>query len=661
MTLTLSRSLTYIHEQENAFLALFPHRFDYIYAKHPEPGQKPNWQTETRYPLSDRALIQGSYLFGVRFGSQTQYSLLDIDIGSPYHPRQDPLAIDRILAALEAIGLVAHIACTSSDSGGIHLYFPFQEAQSSWALAAVMATLLGNAGFTIKPGILELFPNPKPYVTEGHPTLFNAHRLPMQMGSYLLNGDLQPTWSNQQTFVEQWQVAQARNDVNRQCLKQILKQAKRKQYFFSGKADKFINDLNSEIELGWTNYGQTNRLLGRITMRSYIFHHVLSGGIPLTGQTLVDHIVATARSLPGYQQWCRHQHEIETRAEEWAQCIENSHYFPYGDPRGKYQPKLEDSTVEEAVAQLPTWNQRQSESARERIRLAIADLLDKNELPSGATARFQLLVAYGIGGGSLYRHRDLWHPKYLVKNMAAVENPPHPPASFEDIPFDRTGEASSRDYLTSLFPVSDGNPSPDKAFSDRNPFNSQSTGGNMASRQSSNHLAAQSPYNQPTLFDISAWMEASQEAAAQAKEQQQRIRSESYQQSQIARMQQFLASGDPILVAEATAWAEINPGVLDLDRFQSPSRHASSTKETVISIEQPLENEKIQPRKNPTKPAAKADLSDVMAAISLQLRRLEWTTVEARDRLFTKFGKQHRSMLSESELLEWLEWLEQQS
>lgn len=37
---------------------------------------------------------------------------------------------------------------------------------------------------------------------------------------------------------------------------------------------------------------------------------------------------------------------------------------------------------------------------------------------------------------------------------------------------------------------------------------------------------------------------------------------------QVARMQQFLGSGDPILIAEAMAWAEINPGVLTLNALQ---------------------------------------------------------------------------------------------
>jgi hypothetical protein len=185
----------------------------------------------------DRLIQQGRYLYGVRFGAVTHYCLLDIDIGSLYHPRNDPFAIARITAALEPLGLVSSVACTSSYSGGLHLYFPFAHAQSSWQLASVVAVLLERAGFTI------------------------------------------------------------------------------------------------------------------------------------------NEIVETAKALPGYQDWCRHRHEIEKRAEEWARCVENSHYFHYGDARGKFNAKL-DQGLKEAVEHLPTWNQQQSEGARERIKAAIAYLLE---------------------------------------------------------------------------------------------------------------------------------------------------------------------------------------------------------------------------------------------------------------------------------------------
>ncbi|MDX2098570.1 MAG: hypothetical protein SFW36_12400 [Leptolyngbyaceae cyanobacterium bins.59] len=216
-----------MQEFSDDFLTLFPHRFDYIWAEHPNFGEKVEWRTESRHPLSDRLIQQSSYLYGVRFGAETSYCLLDIDIGSLYHPKQDPFAIFYLVAALEPLGLVSYVACTSSYSGGLHLYFPFDQPQCSWKLAIAFSTLLENAGFKLKPGQLELFPDPKPYSINGKPSLFNAHRLPLQIGSYLVDQDFQPVWGTQQSFVQQWRFAQTRNDVETSVIRRILKQTKR--------------------------------------------------------------------------------------------------------------------------------------------------------------------------------------------------------------------------------------------------------------------------------------------------------------------------------------------------------------------------------------------------------------------------------------------------
>ena len=475
--------------EKDEFLALFPHRFDYIYSEQQSPviDSSPHWQTERRYPLSDRLIQQGHYLYGVRFGAQTNYCLLDIDSGSAYHPQQDQLAIARIAGVLEAIGLVDCIACTSSYSGGLHLYFPFAQAQSSWELAAVVSTLLENAGFVPRPGQLEVFPNPKLYVVEGKPSLFNAHRLPLQIGSYVLDRSFQPIWSSQPEFVRQWRSVESRNSIDRLVLKRTLKQARRRRFCISGKADKFINDLNAEIELGWTGSGQTNRLLGRIAMRTYVFHHIIAGGDPLSGKVLVQKIVETAESLPGYRDWCNHQAEIEQRSEEWARCIESSRYFHYGDAQGKYKNKAEaESSSAEAIAQLPTWNQQQSSAARDRICRALADLLENAALPIGATARFHALRQYGIGGGSLYRHRDLWHPSEVAE---PVENPPDPPSLLEDCLLDCIG-ASSKQSPTSLLPRVGGDLAVSEDLSDRALQPNLKAGGNSSLVCLSHHLEA---------------------------------------------------------------------------------------------------------------------------------------------------------------------------
>lgn len=527
---------------------------------------------------------------------------------------------------LEPLGLTNVVTCTSSYSGGLHLYFPFQFAQTSWELAIVVSTLLEAAGFFLTPGQLELFPNPKPYAAAS-PSLFNAHRLPLQPGSYLVNADFQPIWSDQQTFVQHWRFAQTRNCVERKIFQKLLKKSRQQPHAISGKAEKFINDLNAEIELGWTGAGQTNRLLGRITMRVYIFHHILFGGEPLAGQALVDQIVATARSLPGYAEWCQHQHEIVQRAEAWARCIEGSRYFHYGIASGKYKPK-----TDTAHSTQPNWNQRQSEAARERIRQAIADLLNQNTLPSGVTARFQALTQYGIGGASLYRHRDLWHPSYLLTEP--VENALAPQTANLDHPLDRVEDASNGHNLPSLLSENGGNTPTGKSLTDRPSHSQTATGSNTASAQGLNSVSGSDRACQPLTMDWQAWADASQTAFQPPHQSINQIRQEAKQAAYIARMQQYLESGDPILTTEALAWAEVNPGVLSVERVSLPL------------LKQPEED---SPR----------HLSDLLALISVQVERLQWTRQQVGDRLWQLFGKRSQSRLDDLELAQWQLWLEQ--
>lgn len=578
----------YVQESQDEFLALFPHRYDYIWAEHTPPGVPVAWQTETRYPLSDRHISQKTSLYGVRFGSETSYAVLDIDAGSAYHPRRDPFAISTLVQSLELIGLSSYVGITSSSSGGLHLYFPFDRPQSSWKIAIALASTLEAAGFKVYPGQLEIFPNPKPYSPDRTPSLFNAHRLPLQSGSYLLNAEFQPIWTTQQFFLEQWRFCQTENILDSDAIQKILSQVKRLAFAVTGKADKFINDLNLEIDLGWTGTGQTNRLLGRITMREYIFRHVISGGEPLTGQLLIKAIVDVARSLPGYTQWCRHQHEISQRAEEWAYCIENSHYFPYGTSQGKFQAKTVSPSLTEAVNHTPSWNQQRSATTRDRIRYALTDLLEKGTLPPKATARFRTLLSYGIGGGSLYRHRDLWHPAHLVNETAeeqSLEEQSITPSGEQltsqfpmgQLPVENNSlpsyieqqcdcvAASHCSSSTSLFPSDDGNLLHHKDPSDLSLPNQETQDGNCL--QLDSDLASGGTmgvqYVRKVLTELHTWQDIRDAAAQNARQRQYCIQQEAAITQKIVKMQNFLASGDPILMAEALAWAAINPGILD--------------------------------------------------------------------------------------------------
>ncbi len=551
--------MQYVEEWSDAFLALFPHRFDYIYASHPEPGQSPHWQTESRHPLSDRLIQKGTHLYGVRFGSHTQYLMLDIDSGSPYHPQNDPFAIARINATLESLGLVTSVACSSSYSGGIHLYFPFDQPQPSWAIGNAVTSLLENSGFIVKPGLLEIFPNRKLYSSSDTPSLFNGHRLPMQAGSYLLDSGYSVIWSDRDQFVQCWQFAQRRNSLDKSRLETINRQNRQKNYRISGKTDKFINDLNTEIETGWTDYGQTNRLLGRIAMREYIFHHVLEGGEPLEGQALVDEIVRTARSLPGYSDWCRHQHEIEKRASEWAHCIENSHYFHYTTTAKPISSKLE--------SRQSTWNLQRAEAARDRIIQAIQQLADDGILPGGATARFKVLTACGIGGSTLYRYRELWHPAFegtstFPQSASPVENPPLPPHSLIERQESCAEGASSCQCSTSLLPVIDRNPLQEKDLGDRQP--------SLSEQPASNFI-------QQVLSQVQSLSQRVKHRAQSEVLNLTQRRCEDQQVVYLRRMQQYLDSGDPILAAEAMQTLRCSSKSISLDTRNSAKRNFSGS------------------------------------------------------------------------------------
>ncbi|NEQ20703.1 MAG: hypothetical protein F6K28_15985 [Microcoleus sp. SIO2G3] len=405
-----------VSECDDAFLACFPYRFSFLWAEHPDGDDRPQWQTESRHPLSDRLINQGAFLYGVRFGSKTNYFMIDLDRGSQYHPYRDPYAIGRMIAALEPIGLVRPVIVSSSYSGGLHLYFPFPNAQPSWAIAQAAQVMLQSRGFKLASGQFELFPNPKLYSMEGA-TEYSGHRLPLQTGSYLLNEDFQPIYGDRNWFVRQWEAAADCNFVSAAAINRALKQFKRSRFArVKGKAQKFLADLNAEIEVGWTGHGQTNRLIGKIAQREYIFGHVLWGGEPLTGDALASQILETAQTLPGYEEWCRHQDDIVDICRDWAACVEKSRYYHFGS---------EEQLSEAAIAPQPSqWNQQQAEDARERIRLAVNTLNANDEMPDGLTERRNKIATIsGCSVNTCNKNRDLWGQKSLKPAPRAQDHP----------------------------------------------------------------------------------------------------------------------------------------------------------------------------------------------------------------------------------------------
>jgi hypothetical protein len=414
MTLTQKTEFRPIPEAEN-FLALFPHRWDFIYADRTYGMKKPEWKTESRHSLSDRTLLQGAHLYGVRFGPDTPYAMVDIDTESPYHPRQDEYAIPRLLDTLEPLGLIHHIAITSSSSGGLHLYFPLPEELSTWKVAEALDLTIRNAGFQIKGGTLELFPN----LRTGDRLMYNAHRLPLQdPKSYILNADFQPIFTSHAVFLHQWKFCANQNTTDLATLKLAISTLARRQTKLSTTAQKFLQDLETEVAPGWTDRHQTNHLLGRITLLGYCFGHVIEDlDRPLHGERLVDWAIDKARSLPGFKEFCGHQVSLRRRVREWVRsCESNKNYFPYAIGKSsKPSDLIGDGRSQNA------WNILQEQLAQTRITHAM-DGLNGDSLTIDDLVHY--LRSQGISVETLYRHKNLWHPSHRPPDLPKSEPSP---------------------------------------------------------------------------------------------------------------------------------------------------------------------------------------------------------------------------------------------
>lgn len=408
-----NRAFCTIPERE-AFLDLFPHRWDYIHSPYSHGMGKIQWRTESRHTLSDRVILEGAKYYGVRFGPETAYTMIDIDSGSLYHPRHDPFAIHRIMDALEPLGLVHSIAITSSSSGGLHLYFPFPTEISTWKVSEAIDLTLRAAGFCLKGGELEIFPN----LRTGDRLLYAAHRLPLQdPKSWILNADFQPIYTTRSEFVSRWIFCSNQNTVTIAILKAAIAVHARRCTKLSTTAHKFLGDLECEVTPGWTGRSQTNHLLGRIVLLGYCFGHVIEDlDRPMHGERLVDWSIEKARSLPGFKEFCRHQAGLRRRVRDWCRsCESNSRYFPYAIGKSsKPSDLISDGRSQNA------WNILQRQLAETRINHAIDRLVTASLNGEDRSAWeamtiddwVQYLRSSGMSLETLYRHKDLWHPAH---------------------------------------------------------------------------------------------------------------------------------------------------------------------------------------------------------------------------------------------------------
>ena len=383
--------------------------FSPIIADSPKAREgKPEWRTENSYPMAKRtaeALFHDPAVqIGFRPDETTGFAGFDIDSGSSLHPsgEQGTALIQRLLEVAEEHGLVAFKKLQSSHSGGIHLVSVFDKPLRSIEVAALLRSIALKAGFKLKDGELEAFPNTKTYVNSPNPedwSIFRGLRCPGQAGSgwQLLDEDFVPVGDRLETLVSQLEWVEAKNDSadiwrNAQIAYEELRVIRRLRNSVSRAA--FISDLHTEMDIGFTANGQTNALLKLAGTLGRVEHG-------LRGEALTRFISDTVQGLPGYKEYCRHQHEIDRRAREWARSVENF-YWHVSDPdkvrHGSYAQMWKRATKSPIDAERPTCDQYHFDRANDasrRLESVLKALSDAGEVFTSETSLFAAVCAKG--------------------------------------------------------------------------------------------------------------------------------------------------------------------------------------------------------------------------------------------------------------------------
>jgi hypothetical protein len=416
----------------------------------------PNWKTRKDRDLCIGELVREyldiERLIGVNFGKTTKYALIDLDYSSQYHPSHDRDRYKEILHALETIGLTRYIVIQSSHSRGLHIYLPLSTAVPTFWLAAAIRVTLIAAGFEIKNGQLEIFPNAKRFASApGDRSYYNPHRLPLQpdSGSWLMEDDglsPQPISDSIEAqiseFLNQWQLAAEGQDLDllNRKLPQLYKTYKKNKYKYrdrnddwnSVEAEKWRLDLLLTITTGWYDCHQTYHLLPKILAYGVVF-------LKLEGEALYEWMLETILNAPGYYQYCRHQHEIEKIVRSWIKTNERTQYYvPYCSHPARSQPyPFPKNPAEPAEPVEPKQphpaNVKRSSEAQERILTAYTtvspEFTSKTSIGQRKEAiRNKIQKQYGIACSetTLNKYKNIWHPEfnnYYTPNQKSAEQP----------------------------------------------------------------------------------------------------------------------------------------------------------------------------------------------------------------------------------------------
>jgi hypothetical protein len=419
---------------------LFPHHWGVIKKIYrPKEDERPDWMTiqyngkDTKIQATelDRLYASDKEAVGVRFGPLTSYLMLDIDILSKCHPNIDRSEWNRLLKTLETIGLLNPIKILSSDSGGRHIYFWFNNGEQldTFKVAQLLWSVCHANGFELKQGNIEIFPHCKKFTPT--PSSYNGHRLPLQpnSGSVLLDDDadgdierwdiLNP-WGE---FCQRVQNSQQDMALLRKKIAWGVKYHQEHNSFGSAgtmttTAAEWLKNLDDRLQLGWTDKGQTNELIRTACVREWVFTS--------DGERNDDAVLKQLINMPGYLEHCGHQHEIELRVRDWMTCVINA-YWPYSRQDMRHgRPILKSDAILDPNNPPPEpqpKSTKRHDDVLTRIRQTVSALVDLplptkiNEIVQLIQEKAKEIFGKGFGINTLYRSKYAAEWRILVDKV----------------------------------------------------------------------------------------------------------------------------------------------------------------------------------------------------------------------------------------------------
>jgi hypothetical protein len=455
--------------------ALYPNRVQAIVRP---PGCK-SWTTISKHwPLPDETILaavagQERSVYGLRWGDQTRFAVLDVDAGGRYHSAQE---LQKLLEILAGVRLTATVY-QSSDSGGWHVYLFFSQWETSNEVQETLRALLIANGYEIRGGQLEIFPSG------------NGLRLPLQPGfawldatgtvldrrenlttddaiSRFLN-DIEATANNwpesKKRIQSQLEQLDRQRPGNAQEREERLDTADFERLFNYRLIPEKYQDGRRYWQTGLTDKGQRHDAI--LAVEHYLWHGDQSAGVPaLPGEWNDEprYRLISAWIEAKHNGFCNHINgakwaKVEAqirRAVKWRR--------PSGAVQVRTPYQLTERSIEVLIARSKatgrTWtmddlkkgNDGREEDARERIRAAVQLLTEQGRR---VTVR-QLMRLAGCCNKTVKRHMDIWSisPVVSLPSVGGDGNPcldliapcvPAPVAS-------RSGPGSEKSFLPSV-------------------------------------------------------------------------------------------------------------------------------------------------------------------------------------------------------------------